>query len=117
MEKIKVKKSELVNILTRNMAKHISIFDKAIKEYRKEVIKQLDNALKMARKGKGLQLFFNITQPMNQEDSYERAILMLNMSVDDVIELNERDFMQYVQDKWSWTDQFVATNSVYTSMK
>lgn len=113
MNAIKVKKAELLSKLRANRATHSAQFDRAAKGYRKRVIAELTSRLKDARAGKLPQLFFNLPMPVDQTKAYDRAIGMLELSVDDVIELEEHDYQQYVLDEWSWSAQTTATNSFY----
>lgn len=113
MNAIKVKKAELLGKLKANRANHSAQFDKAAKGYRKRVIEALTSRLKEARNGKLPQLIFNLPMPVDQTKAYDRAIGMLELSVDDVIELEEHDYQQYVLDEWSWSAQTTASNSFY----
>jgi hypothetical protein len=53
--------------------------------------------------------------PVSYADSYNRAIRMLELSVDTVIELEEQIFNQLVLDEWSWKRTFVANATMYKS--
>lgn len=113
MENIKVKKEELVTILRDNRAKHRSEFEKALKNYRTSVIGILEDKLKDARDNKRVKHRIELEQPMDQTKDYDRALKMLEMSVDGVVELSEVNFAQYVQDDWSWKQQFSHLNSSF----
>lgn len=115
METVKVKKSELLQKLKHNRAEHRAIFNEASAEFRKQVIKVLDERLADAREGKRIMLRINLTQPMDQTEEYDQAIAMCEMSVDDEIELSYDNFRNYVLDKWRWREQFIASNSEYSA--
>ena len=115
MENVKVNKVNLLTILKENRAKHLSVFEEAMKGYRAEVIKLLDRAITLARAGKEIITIFNLQRPMNQSSDYDRAIRMLEMSVEENIEISEGDFENYVLDKWHWSEQFSSTSSSYSS--
>ena len=34
---------------------------------------------------------------------------------DDIVELDQGDFINYVMDNWSWSNEFITTNSFYAS--
>jgi hypothetical protein len=54
-------------------------------------------------------------EPVDQTREYNKVIRMLEMSTEDVIELQEHEFSQYVLDDWGWKGQFLASNSAYSS--
>lgn len=113
MNAIKVKKSELLDKLKANRANHSDQFEKAAVGYRKRVIEVLESRLDDARKGKLPVLVFNLPLPVDQTKAYDRAIGMLELSVDDVIELEEHDYQQYVLDEWTWSQSASTSNAFY----
>ncbi len=114
MQKVKVKKPELLRILKENREEHQEVFDEASIQFRREVIKVLDQRIADAKAGKRILLRIDLVQPMNQTEEYDQAIRMCEMSVDDEIELSSDDFRNYVLDKWHWRDQFIASNVRYS---
>ena len=115
METVKVKKAELLKKLKHNRAEHREIFDEASIEFRKAVIKVLDERLADAKAGRRISLRIDLVQPMDQTAEYDQAIAMCEMSVDDEISLSNEAFRNYVLDKWRWRDQFIASNSTYSA--
>jgi len=115
MDSIKVKKSQLLEVLKKNKEAHREIFLEAVDGYRKQVTKLLEERLWMIKQGKKINLYFGLTEPVDQTKDYERAIGMLQMSLDEVVELSERDYQCYVLDDWSWKNQFLASNALYSS--
>jgi hypothetical protein len=115
MDSIKVKKSELLDKLKTNHNAHKDVFEKALEGYRKMVIEHLETMLAEARSGKKIRRTVELKEPVNQTKDYTRVIAMLEMSQDDIIELSELDFQQYVLDDWAWKAQFSLTNSAYTN--
>ena len=116
MQSIKVSKATLLAVLVKNRAAHRAIFEEAMDGYRKEVIKQLDAQLNRAKAGKRVNLAFALYEPQDQTKDYDRAIGMLEMSLEDDILLAENDFKCYVLDDWSWKQKFLASNSTYSKM-
>lgn len=115
MERVKVKKSDLLEKLKKNRAEHREIFEEASEAFRKEVIRVLDERLADAKAGKRIRLHIDLTQPMDQTEEYDQAICMCDMSVDDEITLSFENFRNYVLDKWVWRDQFIASNARYSA--
>jgi hypothetical protein len=117
MNAIKVEKAKLLVKLGQNLASHKKTFDEAMEGYHEKVQAWLEERLTSAKKGRLPDMLFNLPHPIDQTKDYRRAIAMLEMSVDDVIELDEHDFQCYVQDEWSWSRQTATTNSLYTKAK
>ena len=114
MEIVKIAKEELLKILKKNRATHRAIFEEAQIGYRKEAIELLDKALQDARNGRKIETFIKLNAPIDQTSDYDRAIKMIEMSIDENIEISETDFANYVLDDWHWKKQFMATNTYYT---
>ena len=113
MKNVKVQKSELIEKLKENRSNHRAIFEKALKGYRKKAIEVLDAALLDAKEGRHINTYIKLTEPIDQRKDYDRAIAMLEMSIDEEIEVTESEFAQYVLDDWDWKQQFMFTNSAY----
>jgi hypothetical protein len=113
LNQVTVKKDELMDALRTNMSEHRDMFEKAQKGFREQVIELLDRRLKDARDGKKVELFIGLTEPQDHTSDYERAIRMLEMSVDDEITMSARDFEQFVMDNWEWKRNFVETSAMY----
>ena len=115
MQNVKVRKNELLTKVTANRAKHIDEFKTAHEVWveqtiaaHKQVIKNLKEIGKIGIANFGV-------EPTSQEDSYNTAIAMLNMSVEDEISLTLQEFKQYVMDEWNWSQSFKSITSNYTS--
>ena len=109
MQQVTVKRSELLERLETNRSQHRDLFLKAQDGYRAQVVRELEAMLKEARDGKRIRRTVQLQEPVDQTREYDRAIAMLSMSVDDVIELSARDFQCYVLDQWDWADDRVVT--------
>lgn len=116
MRSVKMNKGELLKIVQDNKAKHISEFEEAVADYKKLVEK-------VAYENLALALTQNLTEfakiksvpaaPVSYEADYHRAERMLQLSVDDIIELEDDVFNQLVLDEWSWKRQFSVSNMAY----
>jgi hypothetical protein len=113
MHTIKVSRTKLIEKLAINRSKHVSTFEKAKKGFKLKLIERLKTMLAKARAGKGDKaLSVGLTPPQNFSHEYDRALSMLKMSVEKEIELTQEEFVQYVEDKWTWS-QHAFTNTVY----
>lgn len=116
MKSVKVERAELLGIVRANKEKHITDFNEAVEDYKAAVLKLATANLKLAKTAdlnnisqiKGLP-----TRPSSYADSYTRAIRMLELSVEDVIELGEDVFNQLVLDEWHWKNSFTASAALY----
>ena len=116
MENVKVNKGDIVVVLKKNRDEHRTIFLSAVEGYRKRAIEILEENIAIIKKGKLERLYVTLPVPEDHTKDYDRAIKMLEMSVDLEIELSEKDFKQYVLDDWSWQQDFLASNTAYTVM-
>lgn len=117
MELVKIQKSALLKTLKKNRKVHRGIFLEAQDGYREKVIDVLDKALKDAREGRSIKIYFQLTAPVDQTSDYDRAIKMIEMSVDENIEISEHDFSCYILDDWSWKQNFLTSNTMYLKTK
>lgn len=115
MKEVRIKKDKLLQILNKNWDEHREIFLAAQVEYRKQAVALLDEQLALARTGQPFVLskIVELVSPEDHTNDYERAIQMLELSVDDTIVLSTADFANLVQDQWSWSRQWAHSNSRY----
>ena len=119
MRSVKVEKAELMKVLQDNKKKHIKEFEESVKDYKKAALKVAKEHVELAKSG-DLDQIARIRampqRPVSYEDSYNRAIRMMEMSVDEVIELEEQIFNQLVLDEWMWKNAFVASGALYKTI-
>lgn len=119
MRSVKVNKTELLEIVSKNKIKHVKEFDESVKDYKKAALKVAKEHVELAKSG-DLEQIAKIRampqKPASYEKDYERAIRMLELSVEDTIELEEDIFNQLVLDEWHWKNQFVASASLYKTL-
>lgn len=113
MEKIKVDKKHLLDRLNKNRETHESEYLEANQGYIESVIDAQTKALQIAIDIGEVQTYFDFNKPTNCLKSYNFAIEVCNMSIDDVIELTQREFQQYVMDEWEWSDNFKMVTDSY----
>jgi hypothetical protein len=54
-----------------------------------------------------------LAAPQSHLEEYDRALAMLQMSVDVTITLQEHEFQQLVMDEWGWKRDFIRSTSAY----
>lgn len=118
MESVKLSKTELLSIVRTNMSKHIADHVEAINDYKALALKVAEDNLTLARSGDLEQLKklkAPPPPPVSYEDSYKRATRMLELSVEEVVEIQQDVFNQLVLDEWHWKPSFAASNAFYKS--
>lgn len=119
MRSVKINKGELLKIVRDNQKKHIKEYDESVKDYKKAAIKIAKEHVDLAKTG-DLDSIAKIkampSRPASYEKEYDRAIRMLELSVDDVIELEDQIFNQLVLDEWHWKNAFVASAALYKTI-
>lgn len=116
MNAIKMNRLELLDIVRANRTKHVEEFIEAVEDY-KDLVLKLSAANAKLGKTRDLEKFKEMkavpSAPVSYEDSYKRAIRMLELSVEDIIEVEEDVFNQLVLDEWAWKRNFTISNSMY----
>jgi hypothetical protein len=115
MEKVTVRKEDLVKAVQANRDEHRSIFEEAVAGYRKRGIELLEEHIARIKTGKLEQIRVTMPVPQDHTHDYDRVLKMLNMSTADEIELDENRFAQYVMDDWQWQRQFLTDSSAFSA--
>ena len=119
MRNVKVNKNELMQILVNNRIEHLAKYDEAVEDYVLLALKVSKDNLKLAKQCDLDQLKKTKSlppAPVSYEESYNRNIRMLELSVDETIELEEQLFNQLVLDEWSWKNAFTASTLSYKAV-
>ena len=117
MEKVIVKKDELTAKLAVNMNEHVAVHNEAMEGYRKELIEEVKDFLEAAMRKEDPRVCTRLTAPESHADDYDRIIAMVEMHQDDLIELTEMEFRQYVMDDWHWKPDFMRTQVMYAKKR
>ena len=113
MHEVKVKRTELLKRVRENRKAHRDLFLKAQEGYREQVILELDRMLAEAKANKPIRRAIALPEPQDHTAEYDRAIDMLEMSVDKEITLDFQSFDQLVRDNWNWKSFAQTTNMAY----
>lgn len=117
MKTVKVKVEQLRKHLEENRAKHVIEYAEAMEVYRELLVVKIKESLAKAEVGEDVSHVIDIDRPANYTSSYDNIIEMLKWTTDEEIYLDQNEFAQYVQDKWSWSSMFGATASMYKGIK
>jgi hypothetical protein len=115
MRSINIEKEKLLTILKANKEEHVKTFDEAITGYKAIVIAALEESLALARSDKIYRTSIDIDKPRSHENDYNSIIRMLEMSADEIIQLDEREFHYYVEDQWGWQKDFLMSGAMYSN--
>lgn len=125
MKSVKIEAKKLLEVLKENRAKHESDYKKSVEGYEKDLLEVSESNIKIAKKVASLikegeleKAHQNWFQPLPSKpnsylDHYDRAIRMVELSADEIIELEAEVFNQLVMDEWGWKKQFVTSNAKY----
>ena len=115
MDTVKVGRTELLEAIKANMAGHRAAFEAAQEVYRERMIAELDTMLADAKAGRSIRRAVSMPEPEDHTNDYASIVKMLEMSVDDVIELDEESFQQFVMDDWYWKSSFAHSTLAYAA--
>lgn len=107
-----MKRDALLAILRENRTKHRELYEKAYAVFGQKAIENIESMLQRAKSGE-IRLHVNLTEPQDHTEDYDRAIMMLEHELRDVIELSQGEYAQLVQDQWGWQQRFTETNAGY----
>lgn len=113
MHSVKVKKGELINRVQANRDGHRKTYEKAYEGYRKQLAAFFEEQHRRVIAGEEFATVFPLPEPEDHTEDYDRVLDMLSMSVADEIDLDQREFAQYVRDDWGWSQMFAMTSANY----
>src|SRR4051812_30302892 len=121
MRSVNVSKEKLIWILQKNKKKHIKEYETAVPVYKNLIEDKIEDLydLKGQKDPEYLkrlaQNIASLRTPVSHKEDYDRAIAMLDMSVDESIVLEESEFRNYVEDEWNWSREVAASNTMYAT--
>ena len=119
MDKVKVRKDDVLQIIKDNRKKHKKDYYEAVKAYRVKVADLMAKELQKVVSGEEFVTCFSVSKPVSYLRDYDLAICMLELCISDTIELQANEFNQLVNDEWNWRSSFrsaVYSNSSYFGM-
>ena len=107
-----VNKNELINKIEENKKNHIEEYKKSVIAYKKEALKQLD-ILKDDISNGGLNIKLNLITPIDNSKNYDKIIEMFKWDVNEVVDLTQSEFKEYVQDETDFAFYAKSANQSY----
>lgn len=118
MHSVNINREELLFIVQENKKKHIAAFKESVSDYKKAALQIAKDNLSLVKTG-NLDDIAKVKQmppkPASFENEYTRAIRMLELSIDEVIEVEQDVFNQLVLDEWHWKQAFLSNSTIYKS--
>lgn len=111
---IEVDKLKLIEKIKENKENHIKEYEKAIKAFKIEALNQLEEMKSKVENGE-LKIQLNLTSPVNNKDNYDKIIEMFEWEVKDIVELEQSEFLEYVQDETHFALIARNSNQMYSS--
>lgn len=113
MRTVNIKRERLLEKLTHNRDRHNVRYEEAYEAYKSKAIEALGLAFHNAHGNGIIRTNLHFVVPQNHIHEYDKIIQMVEMSVDHVLELDDREFDQYVMDNWEWVSTFNASATTY----
>lgn len=114
---VRVETIALIGMIRDNMAAHKAEYEQAIAgfwdEFHDLVSKAADETREDARKLAEKAVY--LKRPESHVDDYERALAMLEASLDDELEITSDQFNCYWLDQWRWKEDFSSTAALYNN--
>lgn len=114
---ISCRTSDVLEKLKENRTKHEQDYKEACEGYLVKAEELLKKKLKIIKNGKVEDVNVRLTIPQNHLEEYNTVIVMLEMHCNETIDLTSNEVRQFVQNKWSWSDSFAVTTSMYSGLK
>lgn len=112
---VNVNVAKLLGIVQENRAKHKSIYDEAVIQYRLAFIRNLEDKIVNAKAGREISHRIDLPVPEQHLEAYDTLINMLSLTEDESVVLDQGEFEQYVEDNWGWQRSFFANTSSYSN--
>jgi hypothetical protein len=114
--KINVKKLDLISKIKENKGNHIKEYEKAVVAYKEEALKQLSELIEKVNGG-ALDVRLDLVTPVNNAENYDKIVEMFEWEVNDVVELEQKEFIEYLQDETDFAVSAKFSNTFYASTR
>lgn len=112
---ITAKRDIVLEKLRTNRKEHAAIVAEARIGYVTEAQKAVAARLDELKTGEIVGLTFSLMPPQDHTDVYDTAIMMLELSQSDTVDLTADQVRHLCMDQWDWQDDFLHHNSSYSA--
>jgi hypothetical protein len=117
VEKVRLKKDQLLKILRDNREVHAQQYADAVEGFYATVLEKLRELHSRLEARELVSYHINEVPPESHVKDYDRAIKKLEMTLDTEIELSDHEFARYVENtSWDWSNHWEMSNSKYVAM-
>ena len=109
---IQVRKVELIAKIKANKENHVKEFVKAVDAYREEALRQLRTQLERVEEG-AVDAKLDLITPVDNSDNYDNILEMFEWEVEDIVDLEQSEFQEYVQDTTDFAVTARMSNMMY----
>lgn len=115
LDKVRVNKTVLIDRLHQNLESHQKEYTDAHAQWKKACIAKMEENLTEAKETGELNLYVSLSEPENHSEDYRRIISLLSASIDETLVISAREFRQYHDDEWGWTEQHKMSLDTYST--
>ena len=109
---INVNKEKLIAQILANKENHVKEYEKAVVAYKKEALKQLAEQTKRVEEG-ALDAKLELIEPVNNAKNYDKIVDMFQWEENEIVELSQDEFREYVQDETEFAQRAKMSNAYY----
>lgn len=110
--KITVNKKQLIDKIKENKKNHIEEYKKAVEAYKTEALRQLNELTQKVTDGE-LGVKLDLITPVDNSENYDKILEMFEWEVEDQVELEQDEFIEYVQDETDFAVTAKLSNTAY----
>lgn len=112
---VNVRRSALIEALRKGLELHRAQFIEADLDYKAAVLAHQEAARARTASGdfSDFRIRMNLHEPENKSQEYVDVIEMMEVSVDDVVQIDKDAFKAFYKNEWPWTAGFLAASAGY----
>lgn len=114
MHEVTIKKDDALRIIRQNKEDHKKIYEDGMVGYKQELKEILEKKMALLEKGEYASPHIRISPPSIHIEEYNSVIKMLELSVDEEVTLDSRQFRELIMDKWNWQRDFLKSNAKFS---
>ena len=111
--RVTIDRASLLEKLIANRERHGVMFTEAVVGFKDHAASKLSKVLERCT-GKE-DVYLHLSAPTDNTSAYTTVIEMLQDHKGETIEMSASEYRMLAQDKWDWTDEWLTSNSVYSS--
>lgn len=106
MKEYRIQKEKLLALLEENKAEHIKEYKEAKRGFRKKAAGIFKKAMLDAKEGRKVKTYVSIAEPKDYSKDYDKAIKLITLCEDTILELNESQINNFIHNEWNWSGTF-----------